>query len=77
MSVMRSRLPHLDGTPHGLRHRPHDTAEVDRLLAGPIATNELLSVGMAIEGHIAVDWLWNDLKNLEWVSGLKPPDKTA
>jgi hypothetical protein len=26
--------------------------------------------------HIAVGWLWDDLKNLKWVSGLKPPDKT-
>ncbi|MCX2714520.1 hypothetical protein [Mycolicibacterium sp. J2] len=26
--------------------------------------------------HIAVDWLWDDLKNLKWVSGLKPSDKT-
>lgn len=26
--------------------------------------------------HIAVGWLWDDLKNLKWVSGLKPNDKT-
>jgi hypothetical protein len=26
--------------------------------------------------HIAVGWLWDDLENLKWVSGLKPPDKT-
>lgn len=26
--------------------------------------------------HIAVGWLWDDMKNLKWVSGLKPPDKT-
>lgn len=26
--------------------------------------------------HIAVDWLWDDLENLKWVSGLKPNDKT-
>lgn len=26
--------------------------------------------------HIAIDWLWDDLKNLNWVSGLKPPDTT-
>ena len=26
--------------------------------------------------HIAVSWLWDDLKNLKWVSGLKPNDKT-
>lgn len=26
--------------------------------------------------HIAVDWLWDDLQNLKWVSGLKPNDKT-
>lgn len=26
--------------------------------------------------HIAVGWLWDDLKNLQWVSGLKPPDRT-
>jgi hypothetical protein len=26
--------------------------------------------------HIAVDWLWDDLKNLKWVSGLKPNDRT-
>lgn len=26
--------------------------------------------------HLAVGWLWDDLKNLKWVSGLKPNDKT-
>lgn len=26
--------------------------------------------------HIAVGWLWDDLKNLKWVSGLKPNDTT-
>lgn len=26
--------------------------------------------------HIAVGWLWDDLKNLKWVSGLKPNDRT-
>lgn len=26
--------------------------------------------------HIAVGWLWDDLKNLKWVSGLKPNDQT-
>ncbi len=25
--------------------------------------------------HIAIGWLWDDLKNLKWVSGLKPNDK--
>ncbi|MHA3020707.1 amidohydrolase family protein [Mycobacterium sp. BMJ-28] len=44
------RAVFLHGTPHGLRDRPHDTAEIDRLLAGPIAANELVSLGMAVEG---------------------------
>lgn len=26
--------------------------------------------------HIAVGWLWDDLENLKWVSGLKPNDTT-
>ncbi|GAA5153568.1 amidohydrolase family protein [Pseudonocardia eucalypti] len=44
------RAVFLHGTPHGLLDRPHDIDEIDRLLDGPIATNPLLSLGMAIKG---------------------------
>jgi 5-methylthioadenosine/S-adenosylhomocysteine deaminase len=44
------RAVFLHGTPHGLIKRPHDTREVDRLMDGPIATSELLSMGMAVNG---------------------------
>jgi 5-methylthioadenosine/S-adenosylhomocysteine deaminase len=44
------RAVFLHGTPHGLLDRPHDVAEIDRLREGPIATNALLSLGMAIKG---------------------------
>ncbi|EJZ10614.1 hypothetical protein MFORT_20123 [Mycolicibacterium fortuitum subsp. fortuitum DSM 46621 = ATCC 6841 = JCM 6387] len=26
--------------------------------------------------HIAIGWFWDDLKNLKWVEGQKPPDRT-
>jgi len=40
----------LHGMPHRLRQGPHPISEVDRLLDGPIARHDLLSLGMAIPG---------------------------
>lgn len=44
------RAVFLHGTPYGLRDRPQDVREIDRLLSGPIANTDLVSLGMAIKG---------------------------
>jgi 5-methylthioadenosine/S-adenosylhomocysteine deaminase len=44
------RAVFLHGTAHGGPTKPHDVREIDRLLDGPIANSELLTVGMAIKG---------------------------
>ncbi|MGW0055921.1 amidohydrolase family protein [Nocardia nova] len=44
------RAVFLHGTAHGGPKKPHNIREVDRLLSGPIAGNELLTLGMAIKG---------------------------
>lgn len=44
------RAVFLYGTPYGLRDRPQDVREIDRLLHGPIARTDLLSLGLAVKG---------------------------
>jgi cytosine/adenosine deaminase-related metal-dependent hydrolase len=44
------RAVFLHGKPHGGPTKPHDVAEIDRLLDGPIANSALLTLGMAIKG---------------------------
>jgi cytosine/adenosine deaminase-related metal-dependent hydrolase len=44
------RAVFLYGTPYGLRDRPQDVRQIDRLLRGPIAGTDLLSMGLAIKG---------------------------
>jgi cytosine/adenosine deaminase-related metal-dependent hydrolase len=44
------RAVFLHGPPHSSPRRAHSTAEIDRLAQGPITTNPLLTLGMAIRG---------------------------
>jgi cytosine/adenosine deaminase-related metal-dependent hydrolase len=44
------RAVFLHGTPHKSPRRTHSLSEIDRLARGPIATNALLTLGMAIGG---------------------------
>jgi 5-methylthioadenosine/S-adenosylhomocysteine deaminase len=44
------RAVFLHGTSYGLRDRPQETGEIDRLLRGPITSAKLVSLGLAIKG---------------------------